>query len=152
MWSSLAVAISMYENTHCLMRADTKAAEESMQLLVRKFLAEIIAYLQNHWSVSAQIENEMWVWSGCSSPVHAAQNCSTSKTHHSPSDPSRPLSYMRFSLPCQNAATRRTFSTLCYDFNQHRCKRTSVSSKRNKNELVLQEEHVCFLFICIFFT
>lgn len=89
---------------------DAKAAKKSMQLLVQKFLAEIIAYLLNHWSVSAQIENEMWTWSAHSSPVSAAQNGSPSKTHHSPSDPSIPLSYMRLSLPCPNSATHHTFS------------------------------------------
>lgn len=110
------------------MCADNKAAKESMQQLVQKFLAEIIGYLQKHWSVSAKRESETWSWSTRSSPVDAAQSLSTSKTHHSPSDPSTPSSSIRFPLPCQNAAIHQRFShlSLCYNFNQRRQSRSSI--------------------------
>lgn len=118
MWSPLAVVITMYENTHCLMCADTKAAKKSMQLLVQKFLAEIIAYLQNQRGVSAQIENEMWAWLARSS-----RQCGTESFYLQ--NPSftfwpihTPILYEIFFALLECCHT--SHFSLCYIINQHR--------------------------------
>lgn len=84
-------------------------AKNSRQYL----LSEIIAYLQNQWSVSAQIEYKMRVWWARVSPVNAMQNLTTPSAPSLttlPNTPPTPSSWVSVAL----VAGRKNCQAHCF--------------------------------------